>query len=205
MKGVQALSKMFREIGWFFSGAIGWMVKIIATILVIAIVTTTICTTVFALYIDRYIRPAIESIDISDMTLNYTSFVYAVDPSTGQEIELEQLYDENNRVWGDYEDIPQNMMDALVAIEDSRFWDHKGVDWIRTIGAMVNMVGPIRDNCGGGSTITQQLSKNLTGEKDVTGRRKLQEILRALEVEKQSAKEDYLERYLNPVYVGRGR
>jgi len=198
------LLKFLREIGWFFSGAIGWFVKIIATILVVAIVTTTICTTVFALYIDRYIKPAIENVDISDMTLNYTSFVYATDPTTGQEIELEQLYDENNRVWIDYEDIPKNMMNALVAIEDSRFYEHKGVDWVRTAGAMINMIIPIRDNFGGGSTITQQLIKNLTGEKDVTVQRKLQEILRALEFEKQYTKEDILELYLNIVYFGRG-
>ena len=198
------MQKALRDIGWFFSGTLGWILKILLTIAAIGIVTAAICTTVFALYIDRYIKPAVESIDVSDLTLNYTSFVYAVDEETGKETELEQLYDENNRIWIDYDEIPEAMYQAVIAVEDNRFYTHKGVDWVRTIGAMINMVVPIRSSYGGGSTITQQLIKNLTGEDDITVERKLQEILRALEFEKSYTKEDILELYLNVVYFGRG-
>ncbi|MEA4822508.1 MAG: PBP1A family penicillin-binding protein [Clostridiaceae bacterium] len=198
------MHKTIRDVGWFFSGTLGWITKILLTIIVIGIVTAAICTTVFALYIDRYIKPAIESVDISDLTLNYTSVVYAVNRETGEETELEQLYDENNRIWIDYDQIPAAMYHAVVAVEDNRFYTHSGVDWVRTIGAMINMVVPIRSNFGGGSTITQQMIKNLTGEDDITVERKLQEILRALEVEKSYTKEDILEMYLNVVYFGRG-
>ena len=193
-----------KKASWFFSGALGWIVKIIATILVISIVTAAICATVFALYIDNYIRPYIDNLSLSDLTLNATSFVYATDNETGEYIELEQLHSEENRIWVDYEDINQNMFKALVAVEDSRFYTHHGVDWVRTIGAMVNMVVPIRENYGGGSTITQQLIKNITGDDDVTVQRKIQEILRALEFEKNYTKEDILEYYLNTVYFGHG-
>ncbi|MDY5016493.1 MAG: PBP1A family penicillin-binding protein [Eubacteriales bacterium] len=198
------MRKSFRDVGWFFSGTLGWIAKILLTIVVIGIVTAAICTTVFALYIDRYIKPALETVDVSDLTLNYTSVVYAVDRETGGEIELEQLYDENNRIWIDYDEIPPAMYHAVVAVEDNRFYTHHGVDWVRTIGAMINMVVPLRSNFGGGSTITQQLIKNLTGEDDITVERKLQEILRALEFEKSYTKEDILELYLNVVYFGRG-
>jgi len=180
------------------------IVKIVATILVIAIVTSAICATVFALYIDRYIRPNVDNINIDDIQLNYTSFVYATDPDTGKTIELEQLYNEDNRIWADYEQIPDYMLDAVVSVEDNRFWNHSGVDWIRTAGAMINMIIPIRDGFGGGSTLTQQLIKNLTGEDDVTVQRKIQEILRALEFEKTASKEQIIELYLNTVYFGHG-
>ena len=64
-------------------------------------------------------------------------------------------------MWVSYEEIPDHLVDALVAIEDHRFWLHHGVDWWRTAGAFFNMFLGMRDNFGG-STITQQLIKNLT-------------------------------------------
>ena len=196
MKGASHLKRSISKTWWFFTGTIGLVIKIVATILAIAIVTSAICTTIFALYIDRYIKPNIDNIDIDDIQLNYTSFVYATDPDTGEAIELEQLYAEDNRVWVDYEQIPDYMLDAVVSVEDNRFWNHSGVDWIRTAGAMINMIIPIREGFGGGSTLTQQLIKNLTGEDDVTVQRKIQEILRALEFEKTCTKEQIIELYL---------
>ncbi len=186
------------------SRTVSMIVKIVATILVIAIVTSAICATVFALYIDRYIRPNIDNINMDDIKLNYTTFVYATDNETGEKIELEQLYSEDNRIWVDYEQIPNYMLDAVVSVEDNRFWNHAGVDWIRTAGAMVNMIIPLREGFGGGSTLTQQLIKNVTGEDDITVERKIQEILRALEFEKKYTKEQIIELYLNTVYFGHG-
>lgn len=196
------MSKFFKELGWYFSGAFGWVIKIIATILVIAIVSGSICVTIFAVYIDKYIRPSLETINMDDLTLNYTSYVYAIDKETGDEVMLEELYSDVNRVWINYSEMSPYLGQAIIAIEDNRFNEHKGVDWVRTAGAMVNMVIPLRSNYGGGSTITQQLIKNLTGEDDVTVQRKLQEILRALEFEKHYSKEEILEMYLNVIYFG---
>ena len=59
-----------KKASWFFTGALGWIVKILATILVIGVVTAAICATVFALYIDNYIRPYIDNLSLSDLTLN---------------------------------------------------------------------------------------------------------------------------------------
>ena len=77
-------------------------------------------------------------IDLHSLKLNYTSFIY-VDDEAGKPVEYKRLYGgESNRIWVDYKDIPQNMMDAMVSIEDNRFWAHSGVDWWRTIGAAGN-------------------------------------------------------------------
>ena len=95
------------------------------------------------------------------------------------------------------------MEKALVSIEDKRFYEHKGVDWYRTAGAFVTIF--TRGESGyGGSTITQQLIKNLTGEKEVTIQRKLTEIFSALELEKKYDKQEIMEWYLNAVYFGEG-
>ena len=92
------------------------------------------------------------------------------------------------------------MKDAFIAIEDERFMKHHGVDWIRTIGVIVKP-----SNHGqGGSTITQQLIKNLTDEKDVTIERKFNEILSALNLEKNYSKDEIIEAYLNTIYLSEG-
>ncbi|MBQ3879014.1 MAG: transglycosylase domain-containing protein [Oscillospiraceae bacterium] len=194
---------IFKKTFWFFTGTLGWIVKIFLTIFSIGVVTVAICAAAFALYISNYIQPNIDNVSLEDLTLNETSFVYAYD-ANGDKVLLERLYSTENRIWVDYDHISENMVNALVAVEDSRFFTHKGVDWQRTIGAMINMIVPLRETFGGGSTITQQLIKNLTGDDDVTVRRKITEILRALEFEKTYSKEDILESYLNTIYFGSG-
>ena len=98
-----------------------------------------------------------------------------------------------------YEEIPQAMIDAVVSIEDKRFFEHKGTDWRRTLAAFANyfLHG---DGHFGGSTITQQLVKNLTGENAPTWKRKVQEILWARDLERKLDKTQILELYLNIVH-----
>ncbi len=98
-----------------------------------------------------------------------------------------------------YEDIPQAMIDAVISIEDKRFFEHKGVDWYRTAAAVGNyLLGG--EGHFGGSTITQQLVKNLTGENAPTWQRKVQEILWARDLERKLDKTQILELYLNVVH-----
>ena len=130
---------------------------------------------------------------------NQTSFLNATD-SDGNEFELLRLHGTENRIWVDLNDIPQNMRDAFIALEDKRFNDHKGVDWKRTIGVMI--VSKYEGQ--GGSTITQQLVKNVTGNNEVTFVRKYNEILTALNLEKNYTKDQILEAYLNTLYLGQG-
>lgn len=139
---------------------------------------------------------------LEGQTLNQSSFIYAYDKEAGDYVELRQLSAVENRIWADYNEIPQYMIDAIVSIEDKRFWEHDGVDWKRTLGASANMF--IGGDTYGGSTITQQLIKNLTGKNEVTVRRKLNEVFTALNFEKHYEKWEILEWYLNVIYLGEG-
>ena len=132
------------------------------------------------------------------------SFIYAMNKQTGEYEELQQIYATENRIWADLEEIPENLINAAVAIEDKRFFEHQGVDWRRTISACGSMFFGSGGDSFGGSTITQQLIKNLTGDDQVTVRRKLQEIFRALQFEKKYTKEEIIEWYLNTIYLGEG-
>jgi len=175
---------------------------LLVTVLLICIISAAICGVAFAIYINKYIKPTID-IDLDSFRLNFTSFVYYTDKQTGQPVELEQLYGTENRVWANYGEIPENLKNAFVAIEDARFFKHHGVDWKRTIGATLGWSGLIKNFVGGGSTITQQLIKNVTDEDDITVQRKIQEILRALNLEKNYSKEEILELYLNTIFLSR--
>ncbi len=130
---------------------------------------------------------------------NQTSFLYATD-ADGKQIELLRLHGTENRIWVDLDEIPKNMRDAFIALEDQRFEDHKGVDWKRTIAVMI--VPKYKGQ--GGSTLTQQLVKNITGNNEVTFVRKYNEILTALNLEKNYEKDQILEAYLNTLYLGQG-
>jgi len=102
-----------------------------------------------------------------------------------------------------YDSLPQDLIDAFVAIEDKRFWTHSGVDWQRTASATANYFLKFR-NTFGASTITQQLIKNITGEDQQTPQRKLQEARWALDLETQMDKREILEMYVNIINLGQG-
>lgn len=132
-----------------------------------------------------------------------TSHVYATNQA-GEEVEVATLHGVENRKWVDLNQIPENLQNAVVAIEDKRFWEHNGVDWQRTTFAVANLFLKLRDEKQGGSTITQQLIKNISEENDVSIQRKLKEIFRALNLEKDYSKETILEAYLNVISLGCG-
>ncbi len=98
-----------------------------------------------------------------------------------------------------YTDIPPDLIHAFVAIEDHRFFDHRGIDWMRTAAAGLNYVLGFSDQFGA-STITQQLIKNLTGHDEIRLSRKLQEILYAIDLERRLDKTEIMERYLNIIH-----
>ena len=98
--------------------------------------------------------------------------------------------------------IPQHVRNAFVYTEDERFYTHDGVDYKRTFSAFVNMFVHIYDTEQGGSTITQQLIKNLTGDDEHTPQRKIREIFAAMQLEKSYTKDEILVEYLN--YIGFG-
>lgn len=138
------------------------------------------------------------------ISLNLTTHVYATD-ANGNEIQLEALYDEENREWAELHEIPDHLKNAFIAIEDERFYSHKGFDVKRTIGATLSYVEKKitknNDRTYGGSTITQQLIKNYTDEDDYSVERKIQELYRAYKLEEVLEKDQILELYLNTIYL----
>ena len=181
-------------------GGFGRAMRVIGTILLIGVVTGLLFLCIFAFYVKTCITPGLD-LDLNDFTLNQSSTIYYQD-ANGAWKELTTFYDSEDRIWVDGDEIPQHMKDALVAIEDKRFYKHKGVDWFRTAHAALNMF--TGGSTFGGSTITQQLIKNLTQQDDITVQRKLLEIFQALDFEKDYDKEEILEWYLNAVYFGEG-
>ena len=177
------------------------VLKILGSILVVILLSGMIFACIFAYYVKTCLTPELD-VSLDDYRLNQSSTLWYLD-ATGQWRELDVLTGLENRVWVDYESIPEYMEQAAIAIEDKRFYDHKGVDWYRTSGAFVEMFVTMQ-NTYGGSTITQQLIKNLTGKDDVTVLRKLTEIFGALELEKKYDKKEIMEWYLNAVYFGEG-
>lgn len=105
-----------------------------------------------------------------------------------------------NRIYVEIEDIPQQLINAVIAVEDSRFYEHHGVDLKRIVGALVNNV--LGGATQGASTITCQLVKLTLLNSDQNYKRKMQEAYLALELEKNLTKEQILEAYLNVIYMG---
>lgn len=149
-----------------------------------------------------------DDFDVESLTLNQNSVIVYDDPNTGEEVELQKINASENREWVGIQEIPENLQKAFISIEDERFMEHKGYDLPRTFKAtFVWMWGKVTGKKGasfGGSTITQQLIKNVTGENDQTPVRKIREISRAVAVEKQMDKNQILEMYLNCIYLSHG-
>ena len=127
-----------------------------------------------------------------------TTIIYAGERDNDP-VEIARLHGAENREWVDLEYVCEDLKNAVVDLEDKRFYEHQGVDWIRTIGVVVEY-----SFSQGGSTITQQLIKNLTGENNRTFVRKYKEIRNALALEQHFEKDEILEAYLNTIYLDMG-
>ncbi|MBP3591632.1 MAG: penicillin-binding protein [Clostridia bacterium] len=118
-------------------------------------------------------------------------------------IEIEVIYPgESRKEWVSYREIPTSVIESFLAMEDRAFFKHKGVSLSRTAKAAVNYLLGSRGGSFGGSTITQQVVKNISGDSEYTVRRKLSEILRAYHMEQMHSKEEILEVYLNVLPMG---
>ena len=180
--------------GWRKAG------RIIGTLLLVFVVTLTIFSGIFMAYINSTMRGKVE-VYLDEFETKVSTELYNQDPDTGEWVMYQTLYlNSENRIWTDLEDIPKYLQKAAIAIEDKRFEKHHGVDWRGTTRAIVYTL--FGKNVQGGSTITQQLVKNVTGDNEVTVKRKITEIYRALELEKRYEKDEILEAYLNEVFFG---
>lgn len=143
--------------------------------------------------------------NIKNYEMNMTSIIYVRNDKDEWE-EYQRIHGTENRIWVDIEEIPKQLINSFVSIEDQRFYSHSGVDWKRTSGAFLNYLPFVKiySSNQGGSTITQQLIKNITSDRDQNAIRKLREIARALLIEKMLDKTTILEAYLNTISLGNG-
>ena len=172
----------------------------LGTVCLVGVLTMAIFVGLFMHYINTTMKGHVE-LDLSEYTQEVSTELYYKDPASGEWVMYQTLFANENRIWVDSEEIPEYLKKATVAIEDKRFETHKGVDWKGTLRAILSTVGG--DSVQGGSTITQQLIKNITGDNENTIRRKITEIYRALALEDEGyTKDEILTIYLNTIYLG---
>ena len=182
------------------------VLRAIAAVILVGIIVMCIAGCVLTVWVFDTLNNDQQMLDLSMQKAKYTTIFYADDGET----ELARAYDPEagNRIWVDYDKMPQQLLDAVVAVEDKRFWEHNGVDFLTTskagVSAILQKIGLTGFYGGatpGASTITQQVVRNITNDRAVDGAegwaRKLREIFRALNVEKYYTKQQIIETYLN--------
>ena len=181
----------------------GWVLSIVMTLCLIGVITGVIVGGAFLLYAKDNIDTSVD--DFADLIKDkdLTTRVGYLD-ADGKYVDLpsESLSAGEKRSWVKYSDFNEYIADAFVVIEDKRFEQHKGVDWLSTIKVTIQYF--TGQGMRGASTITQQVIKNVTENDDVTIQRKAQEILKALNLEKKYDKTEILEMYLNSIYLSQG-
>ena len=125
----------------------------VITVMLICIVCGFVFMGILGSYLEKDILPNSEMVK-ENFDLDETSFIHYVD-SDGQIQELQKIYASSDREWATFDQIPKDLIHAAVAIEDKRFYEHQGVDWITTVKACAGMF--FGSGAAGGSTITPQL------------------------------------------------
>ncbi len=188
------MEKVFKKLTVFLSGLL-----IVTTVFLIFVIPTYIRS---ERKIDFFSSNQIVD-NVKNMEINMTSIIY-VQNKKGDWVEYQRLHGTENRIWVSFDKMPKYLGDAFVAIEDERFWENSGVDWKRTAGAIANRLLKFNSTEFGGSTITQQLIKNVTNDRDKDAMRKIREIVRALLISKKLTKTEILEAYLNTIPLANG-
>ncbi len=188
------MEKAFKKLTVFLSGLL-----IITTVFLIFVIPTYIKS---ERKIDFFSSNQIVS-NIKNMELNMTSIIY-VQNNKGEWVEYQRLHGTENRIWVSIDKMPKYLGQAFIAIEDQHFYENCGVDWKRTAGAVANRLLKFNSTEFGGSTITQQLIKNITNDRDKDAMRKFREIVRALLITRKLSKTEILEAYLNTIPLANG-
>lgn len=195
------LAKAVKLTGFGLLRFMGWVLSIFMTVCLIGVITGVIVGGAFLLYVQNHLDTGVDDFSLMAEERSLTTRISYIDKVTGEivEVESERLSAEENRMWVSYQNMGTYLPQAFIAIEDKRFEEHDGVDWIRTVKVTLDYF--LEGGAQGGSTITQQLIKNVTGDDDVTIQRKAQEIFKALNLEKKYDKTEILEMYLNNIYL----
>lgn len=169
--------------------------KIIGSLCAIGMIFLISGIIVLFILVSNYLK-TVPKLDINDLkNVSQTSYLYDINGDV-----ITTYTDIENRTWVSIEDMPQDLLDAVVSTEDKRFYSHNGYDVKRILGAVISAV--TGQDVYGGSTLTQQLIKNTVLTNEATIKRKVQEIYLASELEKQMTKDEILEAYLNIIYLG---
>lgn len=180
------------------------IVTTLLSLFLVMIITGTIVATALTVYVLDFMEET-TGITLQELEAGSNTYFYGIKKNADGEDEyvvLHSVQTDVQRIPITIDQIPQHVRDAFVYTEDERFYTHDGVDYKRTFSAFVNMFMHIYDTDQGGSTITQQLVKNLTGDDEKSPSRKIREIFRAMQLEKTYSKDEILEEYLN--YIGFG-
>lgn len=178
----------------------GAMMRCIALLICMGIICGSVSAAVMSVYIFKSLEGE-PDLKLEDITMANSSSVYAINSESGEYEKIRELHGDENRIEiTKYSDIPQDVIDCLVAAEDHRYWEHNGVDWKRTIASTLTFF--TQSSTQGGSTITQQVIKNLTGNNEFSPERKVKEIFQAIKLNKAYSKEEVLKVYLNYVFFG---
>ena len=174
--------------------------RCICLLICMGVICGSVCVAVMSVYIFKSLEGE-PDLKLEDITMANSSTVYAINSETGEYEKIRELHGDENRIEiTNYSDIPQDVINCLVAAEDKRYWEHQGVDWLRTIKSTMTFFS--QSSTQGGSTITQQVIKNLTGNTEFSPERKIKEIFQAIKLNKVYSKEEVLKVYLNYVFFG---
>lgn len=174
------------------------------SLFLIIVITGTIVATALTIYVMDFMDES-SSISLATLESGSDTYFYGTqinEDGEAEDVVLKQLKTDFQRIPVTIDRIPQHVRNAFVYTEDERFYLHDGVDYKRTFTAFLNMFLHFYDTDQGGSTITQQLIKNLTGDKEKTPQRKIREIFSAMQLEKNYTKDEILEEYLNYISFG---
>ncbi|BED91894.1 MAG: transglycosylase domain-containing protein [Candidatus Improbicoccus pseudotrichonymphae] len=177
------------------------ILKVVFGVFLLFFLTLLIVLIFFRLYLNSFKEDIID-LEIEASRFSRNSSIYIVD-DRGATKEYQKVFGNEARVWLKFSEIPKHMVDAIISIEDKRFYSHSGIDFIRSAGAIYNAI-VLHKPSYGGSTLTQQLIKNVTQDNEFTSSRKAREMARAIRLEKKYSKDEILEFYLNIVNFGAG-
>lgn len=190
--------RLLYRIWMFVFGAAKVAAGAAATVLIICFICVIVFAGILGDYLQNDIMP-LAGVDLGSIVTKQNSYLYYLDGDGNIQLGR-QINADSYSEWVSYEEIPENLIHAAVAIEDKRFFEHQGVDWVTTIKACAGIF--FGDDSKGGSTITQQLIKNVTKENSVTVQRKVMEICSAAKCEKLYDKTVIMEWYLNSIFFG---
>ena len=197
------MKKVLKKIYRFFSVTALTMLSALLIIMIL-IIALSFAVSVFLIH---SLGPVTE-VSLPEPQKQNSSFIYSIDKQSCEYTLIYKATPNTGNIYmdADFASLPEYVKEAFVCIEDERFYSHEGVDVRSTASAIagefLRTSGIMPSEIRGGSTITQQLVKNITEDDELTPQRKLREIIRSLNLEQKYSKEEILAKYLNIIYFG---